>query len=107
MRSALFVPLVVMAATACDGKPLTGPDAQRIVAQAKSAHLNFDSGPLFFLDGVRMGSDSLPMRDLDPATIEAVQIVKGTVATSTYGPKASHGVVLMTTKRFAAQHSSR
>jgi TonB-dependent SusC/RagA subfamily outer membrane receptor len=53
-----------------------------------------------------MGSGSLPMRDLDPATIESVQIVKGTVATSTYGPKASRGVVLITTKRRTATRQS-
>ena len=106
MRPIVFALLVAVAALGCDGKPLTGPDAQRVVARAKSAHLNFDSGPLIIVDGVRLESGSL-IRDLDPAMIESVEIVKRTVAPSTYGPKGSRGVILITTKRFAARHSSR
>jgi outer membrane receptor protein involved in Fe transport len=114
MRPVLFALLVAVTALGCDGKRLTGPDAQRVVAQAQRAHLNFenahlnsDSGPLISVDGVRFGSDSLPMRDLDPATIESVEIVKGTVAPSTYGPNSSRGVILITTKRFAARRPYR
>ena len=107
MRPILFALLVAVPSLSCDGKRLTGPEAQRVVAQAKSAQLNFDSGPLIFVDGVRLGSDTLPMQDLDPATIESVEIVKGTVAPSTYGPKGSRGVILITTKRSVTRHSTR
>jgi len=104
MRIALFAMLVTLAALGCDGKPLTGPDAQRVVEQAKSAHINFDSGPVIFLDGVRVDGNST-IQNLDPATIESVEIVKSTVAPSTYGSKAAgRGVVRITTKKFASSH---
>ena len=95
MRLFLFAILASATALACDGKPLTGPAAQRAVALVKSEDIRFDFGPLFLVDGVPITSD----RNLDPATIESVQVIKGTVATSTYGPKGSRGVVLIKTKR--------
>jgi len=104
MRFASFAILVPLAALACDGKPLTGPDAQRVVEHAKSAHINFDSGPVIFVDGVRVDANRT-IQDLDPATIESVEIVKSTVAPSTYGSTAAgRGVIRITTKKFAASH---
>ncbi len=102
MRLALLAMLVPLTVVGCDGKPLTGPDAQRVVAQAKTAHINFDSGPVIFLDGVRVTGSST-IQDLDPATIESVEILKSTVAPSTYGSKtAGRGVIRITTRKFAA-----
>jgi len=96
--------LVPLAALACDGKPLTGPDAQRVVEHAKSAHINFDSGPVIFLDGVRVDANRT-IQDLDPATIESVEIVKSTVAPSIYGSAAAGpDVIRIKTKKFAAAH---
>jgi TonB-dependent starch-binding outer membrane protein SusC len=37
--------------------------------------------------------------DIDPATIESIEILKGAAASSIYGSKAANGVVIITTKR--------
>jgi TonB-linked SusC/RagA family outer membrane protein len=39
--------------------------------------------------------------DIDPSTIEDIQILKGAAASSIYGSKAANGVVIITTKRGA------
>ncbi|HEV3483806.1 MAG TPA: TonB-dependent receptor plug domain-containing protein, partial [Vicinamibacterales bacterium] len=39
--------------------------------------------------------------DIDPATIESIEILKGAAASSIYGSKAANGVVIITTKRGA------
>jgi TonB-dependent SusC/RagA subfamily outer membrane receptor len=100
MRVFLIVPVLVMAAS-CDSRRLTGSEAQRVVVQAKTAHASVTSGPLIFVDGVRLESDKAA-QDLDPAVVESIEIVKGTVATSRYGTEGARGVILITTKRRAA-----
>ena len=100
MRALLILPVLVMAVS-CDARRLTGPDAQRVVVQAKTAHASVTSGPLIFIDGVRLVSDQA-LQDLNPAMVESIEIVKGTVAKSTYGTEGARGVILITTKRRAA-----
>jgi outer membrane receptor for ferrienterochelin and colicin len=101
MRSLLFA-LLVPLAVACDGKPLTGPQAQRAVARAKNDRGMLASDALVFVDGMRVLSDSA-LRDLEPSTIESVEVLKGD-AGRRYGVEGVHGVILITTKRAAAQH---
>jgi TonB-dependent SusC/RagA subfamily outer membrane receptor len=51
---------------------------------------------LFVVDGVRMQRDQLPT--LTTEQIASVEVLKGRAALKQYGPDASYGVVLITTK---------
>jgi len=51
---------------------------------------------LFVVDGVRLQRDRVPVLTNDQ--IASVQVVKGSAALRRYGPDASYGVVLITTK---------
>jgi len=74
--------------------------------------------PLIYIDGVRMRSDpypknappvgysgrsanvsASPLNDIDPASIERIEIIKGAAATTLYGTEASAGVIQIFTKR--------
>jgi hypothetical protein len=106
MRFSLFALLALVILSGCDGKPLTGPDAQRAVAQAKSAHLSFDSGPVILVDGVRVTSEEA-LQKLDPKMIESVEILKRGVAAHSYGPERTTGLIIIKTKRLAAPNPPR
>jgi TonB-dependent starch-binding outer membrane protein SusC len=101
MRLISLALLVSLAAVGCDGKPLTGPEAQRAVAQAKEGHGPRVSDALVLVDGVRLASmDSL--KELDPTDVETVEVLKRTAATRLYGVEGARGVIFITTKRAAA-----
>ncbi len=52
--------------------------------------------PMIVLDGViYMGA----MRDIDPATIESISILKDATTAAAYGSRAANGVVMITTKK--------
>jgi len=108
MRFPLFVLLALVILSGCDGKPLTGPDAQRAVAQAQSAHLTFDSGPVILVDGVRVTSEEA-LQKLDPKMIESVEILKRGIAAHayTYGPEHTQGLIIIKTKRVAPNQPCR
>ena len=106
MRFSVFALLALVVLSGCDGKPLTGPDAQRAVAQAKGAHLNFDSGPVILVDGVRVTSQEA-LQKLDPKTIESVEIFKRGVAAHTYGPEHTTGLIIVKTKHLVAPNPPR
>ena len=53
------------------------------------------SEPLYVVDGVPLNSSS----DLDPRSIESMQVLKDASATAIYGSRGSNGVVLITTKK--------
>jgi TonB-dependent starch-binding outer membrane protein SusC len=69
-----------------------------------------NSNPLIFIDGVLVFSDNVTgigvggqqssaLADLNPSSIENIEILKGPAASALYGPQAQNGVVLITTKR--------
>ena len=58
---------------------------------------------LFVVDGVRLQRDQVPALTNDQ--ISAIQVIKGHAALKQYGPDASYGVVVITTKAVAAPHS--
>ncbi len=76
MRLTLLALLVPLATVGCDGKPVTGPEAQRVVAQAKDRHGTLISGALVLVDGVRLASDK-SLQEFDPTTVETVEVLKG------------------------------
>jgi hypothetical protein len=57
---------------------------------------------LFIVDGVRYSGDRVPLLSAD--LVASLQIVKGHRALEQYGPDASYGVVIITTK-LAARRS--
>lgn len=91
------------------GGALTGTGQRIRIRGFNSISLNND--PIFIIDGIRMesstGSSSIgiggssPSRisDIDPNTIENVEIVKGPSASTLYGTDAANGVIVITTKR--------
>lgn len=52
--------------------------------------------PLYIVDGIVLGSG---LRDINPADIESVEIVKGAAASTLFGSRAASGVISITTKR--------
>lgn len=76
--------------------------------------INGSTDPLFIIDGVPYGSQSLgaadvsasinganisPLNAIDPANIESIEVLKDADATAIYGSRGANGVVLITTKR--------
>ena len=55
-----------------------------------------DSNPLVLVDGVPYSID-----DIDPTTVESINILKDAAAASIYGSRAANGVIVITTKRGA------
>jgi outer membrane receptor protein involved in Fe transport len=51
---------------------------------------------LFIVDGIRYGNDQVPL--LSAELIASVQVLRGRRALQQYGPDASYGVVVVTTK---------
>jgi len=102
MRSLALACLISLAAAGCNGKPLTGPEAQRAVAQARSSDGHLLPGTVVVVDGVRLpdtvrlGTNGLP-RDLNPSTIDYVVASINPAVLQRYGPNAKR-VYLIHTK---------
>jgi len=91
-----------------------GPVALRLRGQTS---ISLNSEPVIVIDGVRYRSNSYvqqngmaqpdvqggglppsPINDLNVNDIESVDVVKGPSASTLYGPEASNGVIVITTK---------
>jgi TonB-linked SusC/RagA family outer membrane protein len=91
------------------GGSLTGT-GQRIRIRGMNS-LSLSNDPIFIIDGVRMesatgssaigigGSEPSRISDIDPNTIENIEVVKGPSASALYGTDAANGVIVITTKR--------
>jgi hypothetical protein len=105
MRTArLFAAFVSIAtATACTAERALSPHAATSPLAKSVAPSSANQLPiLFIVDGNRYFRDQLP--PLSAEQVSAVQILKGHAALQKYGPDASYGVVLITTK-LAARHT--
>jgi len=75
-----------------------------------NASLTQSNEPIVFVDGVRINSGGTSaanatlshLDDIDPATVERVEILKGAAAATLYGTEASNGVIQIFTKRGTA-----
>jgi TonB-linked SusC/RagA family outer membrane protein len=90
---------------------LTGEGAR--IRIRGNASLAMSNEPIIFIDGMRMnsigdfgnnvgaGGGGSPSRldDIDPNTIERIEILKGAAAATLYGTEASNGVIQIFTKR--------
>jgi TonB-dependent SusC/RagA subfamily outer membrane receptor len=58
------------------------------------------NGPLYVIDGVVVSPESMDLvRELDPATIDRIEVVKGAAAERLFGARGAKGVIRITTKR--------
>ena len=83
---------------------------QRIRIRGISS-VSLSNDPIYIIDGIRMTSDNSSasfgnggsnfsrLGDIDPQTIENIEIVKGPSAATLYGTDAANGVVVITTKK--------
>ena len=58
--------------------------------------LSGSNDPLYVVDGVPLSSGS--QSDINPSTIESIEVLKDASAAAIYGSRAANGVVLITTK---------
>lgn len=63
--------------------------------------LDGSGSPLVIIDGAQRS-----MSDINPSDIESIEVMKDAGATAIYGARAANGVILVTTKRGKAGHSS-
>lgn len=75
-----------------------------------NASLTQSNEPIVFVDGIRINSSGQSaanatlsrLDDIDPSTIERMEILKGAAAATLYGTEASNGVIQIFTKRGVA-----
>ena len=86
--------------SAISGSGLTGEGAR--IRIRGNASLTQSNEPVFFIDGVRMnsgGTMTSRIDDIDPNSIERIEVLKGAAAATLYGTEASNGVVQIFTKK--------
>jgi hypothetical protein len=98
----LFAALSLLAvATACAAERAVAPQpAARSIA---SSVATYQVPPLFVVDGVRLPRNQVPTLTADQ--VSTVEVVKGFAALKQYGPDASYGVVVITTKQGSVPRS--
>ena len=97
----LLAALAALALSACSAQRFAHPAV--VPTSTERVALGFPRDVLYVLDGhvlPRGDSTSVPsqVRDLDPATIERIEVLKGLTARRAYGDAGSSGVVIITTK---------
>jgi len=99
----LFALAAIAAAIACTAERALSPHAPPPPPANSVVHSSASQLPiLFIVDGSRFFRDKVPLLSADQVT--AIQVIKGRAALEKYGPDASYGVVVITTK-LALRHS--
>lgn len=93
--------LFMLALVACSAQRFAHPAV--VPTSTERVALGLPRDVLYVLDGrvlPRGDSTSVPsaVRDLDPATIERIEVLKGDPARRAYGDAGSSGVVIIITK---------
>ena len=100
----LYATLAVLAATAACASERTLAPQPSTPSFANSFASTAQQVPLLFVvDGVRYQKDQVPA--LSSEQVASVQVLKGHLALKQYGPDASYGVVIITTKQATAPRS--
>jgi outer membrane cobalamin receptor len=95
---------LTVGATACTAERALSPQPAGGRSVATAIAPGMTQVPLLFVvDGVRLQRDQVP--SLTDDQIAKVQVIKGHAALKQYGPDASYGVVVITTKAAAAPRS--
>jgi TonB-dependent SusC/RagA subfamily outer membrane receptor len=97
----LAVAFAALALAACSAQRFSHPAV--VPTSTERVALGFPRDVLYVLDGhilPRGDSASVPsaVRELDPASIERIEVLKGATARRAYGDAGSSGVVIITTK---------
>lgn len=89
------------------GTGAVGSASEIRIRGRSSLQLNSDA-PIVYVDGIRVNNrlsgrfgDPAASRidDIDPASIESIEVIKGPAAATLYGTEASNGVIQILTKR--------
>jgi hypothetical protein len=95
---------LTIGATACTAERALSPHPTAGRSVATAVPTGATQVPLLFVvDGVRLQRDQVPPLTAD--RISKVQVIKGHAALRQYGPDASYGVVVITTKAAATPGS--
>ena len=84
-----------------------GGGGTRVVVRGYNSLMNGTTSgePLYVVDGVPIHSFTSPvtgtntLAEIDPSTIESVEVLKDAASAAIYGSRASNGVILITTKK--------
>jgi hypothetical protein len=98
MKTVGLIAAIVSITTAIGGKgDNAGPTAFPTLTVSTAAPASASQLPLLFIvDGVRFTGDQVPLLSAD--LVATVQVIRGHRALKQYGPEASYGVVIITTK---------
>ena len=100
----LYAVLAVIAATAaCASERTLAPQPSTASFASPIGSASPQIPLLFVVDGVRYQRDQVPV--ISSEQVASVQVVKGHLALKQYGPDASYGVVIITTKQASAPRS--
>ncbi|MCC8187893.1 MAG: SusC/RagA family TonB-linked outer membrane protein [Bacteroides sp.] len=92
-----------------------GPSGSSRVIIRGSTEMTGNNQPLYIIDGVPMDNTNFAsagayggydlgdgISSINPDDIESISVLKGPAASALYGSRASHGVILITTKKAAS-----
>ena len=92
-----FALAIISAATACTAERAVAPASPaNSVASSVVSPAMMQVPLLYVVDGVRLQRDQVPTLSRDE--VSAVRVIKGSAALKQYGPDASYGVVVITTR---------
>jgi outer membrane receptor protein involved in Fe transport len=94
---------IIAATAACASERSLAPQASTPTFASSFASVAQQVPLLFVVDGVRYQRDQVPA--ISSEQVATVQVLKGHLALKQYGPDASYGVVIITTKQTSAPRS--
>ncbi|MFT4204029.1 MAG: TonB-dependent receptor [Chitinophagaceae bacterium] len=71
------------------------PGAAMQIRVRGSSSISASNDPLYVVDGVPVSD----LQDIDPSTVESIDVLKDASTASIYGARGSNGVILITTKK--------
>ncbi|GAA5522594.1 tonB-dependent receptor P3 [Fodinibius salicampi] len=74
----------------------TKPGSGASVRIRGNRSINAGNDPLYVIDGVPISGG---LRDINPSTIQSIEVLKDASATAIYGARGSNGVIIVTTSR--------
>jgi hypothetical protein len=104
MKLAKIIFAIALTATAgaCTAERALAPQSTKTIAMAVSPAMQ-QVPLLYIVDGIRLERDQVPTLTADQ--IASVEVIKGHAALKQYGPDASYGAVVITTKAAIANRS--
>jgi hypothetical protein len=91
-----FTLAIITTAAACTAERAVSPTSTQTSVATTVGPASMQVPLLYVVDGVRLQRDQVPTLTRDE--ISAVRVIKGHAALKQYGPDASYGVVVITTR---------